>query len=1145
MVRKSRLKQRRRSSFETLERRELLAAVLDPTPTGWWSDSFVVRRDEAKPIEIRLNGWSDQPVKLADLSAHSISGSVSIDSSSLDGGYLGTNPSLTLLYRPQNGFVGIDQISFDFVGQTSGSASGDRSPGPLPDVAVNVVEPLFAVEDWYQVGVNSISMTLDVLANDGKNANYIGDEPDLSLDEVWFTDDLGGGQIRIADDRLSVLYQPQLEFEGVRNIAYRASDEDGYRVMGHASIRVSDLSLSTAWPEQLQNEATQLAVSQNEYWFGAAVEPLERYRFEIGDDFGPNVESDDVSGTNNQVAGVEESDRVKTDGDYLYVLSTPESTSWFGWDIFPRLSPTFEESDSDDLGNLLTVVDIRQPDFPTIVSRQVFDDPVSSLDLVGNRLTVITTRQQATVLNVLDVSAPANPAAVWTTVIDGNYVESRRVGEILYVFTDSMGYILPPLGERATADKQFRFHQTAEQYFANNSSDDLIEALLPSQRVFDEFGAPNVIAPVFPVDPLEISLEFLKSPSQSHLVSFNPTSSEGLSIDWHWEERVDHRLVTSDSIYTTRTIYQGQDFSGGLWDTFSLIPADSTNNTWIRRYQLDGTGLLTAAATGFVPGTLNNRFSIDEHEGHLRVATENSWWTRVDDSTPPPGTNLYVLEQQESRLELIGGVEGLAPGEQVYSVRFSEDRGYIVTFRQVDPLFVIDLSEPETPIVTGQLKIPGYSQYLHVVDDQTLLGIGRDANEQTGQYESMVISLFDVSNPADPVLSDRYEFEGGRSTFSPYSGGSPRDVRDHHAISFFAQEQVLAVPVYSELFGFWEPTESPIFDLPDQSEVRTFKVDRETGINPIDAVGFDTRADRTVRIGSLLYSLSNQELKVSHLHESAEPIAALKFESKGQDDYFDVISGQETIADLTANDLLGDQELLLLKAELLEGQAEIRITNDHQLHFRPLGSDLTPSRIRYLAEDSRGILIEAYATIDPDLVWQNVESKFDVNQDGAASARDVLNIINLIAQHGVVDCEELEAFLGTANSMESRVLFDTSGDRRLSAIDALQVINHLYRLELSEGEEVFSQMQALISLPAPQGIEALSSRDEMESLERLRVASLAEMNSTTVDAIFSTIDSVRDPSRNEDLNSFVYQNDSVTEDFDGDSTERWAQDHIS
>ena len=434
------------------------------------------------------------------------------------------------------------------------------------------------------------------------------------------------------------------------------------------------------------------------------------------------------------------------------------------------------------------------------------------------------------------------------------------------------------------------------------------------------------------------------------------------------------------------------------------------------------------------------------------MATENPWWTPFDDPNEPAGSTLYVLQAAEGDLELIGGVEGLAPGEQVYAVRFAGDRGYVVTFLQVDPLFVIDLSQPSSPEVLGQLKTPGYSQYLHVIDENHLLGIGRDADELTGQFGALTVSLFDVSDPHQPSLQDRYEFEGGRSTFSPFAGGSPRDLRDHHAINFFSQQQILAIPIYSEPFGFFDPDEKPIFADGGSSAMRTLSVDPQMGIKELDSIEFDDRVDRGIRIESLLYSISNRQLKVSQLGEASSHFATLDFETEGQDDHIDFPSGEEIFADLTANDRINGESLELLKAELLSGEAEIEITGDHRLRLRHSGQKLQPIQVRYVAESPEGTLFEAVATIDPDLVWQNSELQHDVNQDGLISARDVLNVINLLDQYGAVDCEVIEESLDFSNGDKLRFLFDISGDRKLSAIDALRIINRLADNPSSEPE---------------------------------------------------------------------------------------------
>lgn len=152
-------------------------------------------------------------------------------------------------------------------------------------------------------------------------------------------------------------------------------------------------------------------------------------------------------------------------------------------------------------------------------------------------------------------------------------------------------------------------------------------------------------------------------------------------------------------------------------------------------------GELEAVAKGEFNGYLNDSYSIDEYEGKLRVVT-----------TDEDFNNLYILDE---KLEQIGVIQGLAPGERVYSARFMGDIGYFVTFKQVDPLFSVDLSDPANPKVMGALKIPGFSQYLHPYSDGLLLGIGMDADEETGITDGIKLSMFDISNPEDVKEIDK------------------------------------------------------------------------------------------------------------------------------------------------------------------------------------------------------------------------------------------------------------------------------------------------------------------------------------------------------------------------------------------------------
>jgi uncharacterized secreted protein with C-terminal beta-propeller domain len=173
------------------------------------------------------------------------------------------------------------------------------------------------------------------------------------------------------------------------------------------------------------------------------------------------------------------------------------------------------------------------------------------------------------------------------------------------------------------------------------------------------------------------------------------------------------------------------------------VSGNDYNSFWgsvtnIARFTVDGTSI-SYSGGGMVQGSLLNQFSMDEFDGNLRVATTE--WNRESVNS------VYILDRNMNQ---IGSVENLAPGERIFSVRFMGEMGYVVTFRQVDPLFVLDLSDPENPKVTGELKVPGFSNYLHPISQDVLLGIGQDVDENTGRQQGIKLSLFDVSDSGKP-----------------------------------------------------------------------------------------------------------------------------------------------------------------------------------------------------------------------------------------------------------------------------------------------------------------------------------------------------------------------------------------------------------
>ena len=206
-------------------------------------------------------------------------------------------------------------------------------------------------------------------------------------------------------------------------------------------------------------------------------------------------------------------------------------------------------------------------------------------------------------------------------------------------------------------------------------------------------------------------------------------------------------------------------------------PGYNQEGTIIHKFSMNN-GKVRYVASGDVPGHLLNQFSLDEYEDHLRVATTVEGWTG---SRAYLFNNVYVLDDD---MQTVGRIEYIAPDERIYSSRFIGDRLYLVTFKRIDPFFVIDLSDPARPGILGMLKIPGFSDYLHPYDKNHIIGIGREtAENQWGgvSTEGLKLALFDVSDVNNPAMIDKVEIG--------VSGSDSEALRDHKAFLFDRDEE--------------------------------------------------------------------------------------------------------------------------------------------------------------------------------------------------------------------------------------------------------------------------------------------------------------------------------------------------------------------
>ena len=471
------------------------------------------------------------------------------------------------------------------------------------------------------------------------------------------------------------------------------------------------------------------------------------------------VAGEDYSGTNTQEEGVDEGDIVETDGRYVYVANT------------------------DGL-RVVAVADaqvVAEPDLPEGSHQLLLDGP---------RLVVITSSWSGspdTIVSLYDVADPTAPSLLRRSHLEGHVVATRGIdGVARLVISTSFDQRLPFVQPN-------RFGLDEESALERNKAiiaDSTIEDWLP--RWFDEAGDGS-FGPMQPVLPCEV----VAAPGQF----------SGLGLTWIASIDVlgDGTPVGSAGVVSTGdTVYASTDnlyIATQNWDWWWGGPVplpvdiDATSPTGtddapivepgppptlIHQFALDaGTGA-TYVASGEVEGRLLNQFAMSEYDGDLRVATTTDDWGGFGDQSE---STVYVLRPNGTDLEEISSVTGLGRDEQIHSVRFIGDVGYVVTFRRIDPLYVLDLSDPANPVLDGELKIPGYSAYLHPVGDGLLLGVGQDATEE-GRTTGTQLSLFDVSDPTNP------------ERISTLAVGGHSEVEwDHRAFLFWEPDGTIVLPV--------------------------------------------------------------------------------------------------------------------------------------------------------------------------------------------------------------------------------------------------------------------------------------------------------------------------------------------------------------
>jgi hypothetical protein len=466
----------------------------------------------------------------------------------------------------------------------------------------------------------------------------------------------------------------------------------------------------------------------------------------------------DFSTTNVQEAGVDEPDIVKSNGSTLFALAGQKLHSVDVSGERPRRldSLALQGTSAQEL--------LLHKDTLLLLSHDgdgAVEQPVGIA-----RRPILPSPPSNTTLTQVDVSKPGWMRVVRSLTFEGRYLSARLVkGSARVVFTSSV-------------PNDLRFFQPTSYRFSE-------EALERNRAVIATSKATNWL-PSYEIRNVRTKAKAKRSVQCRHVS--RPPSFSGFGMLTVLTIDLDKGLepIESDAVLGDGEIVYASDANLYVatqhWAGRELLtPTPPRLATSLHKFDISHPSRTAYRASGSVPGYLLNQWALSEHDGVLRAATTEfpSWWVGERGESA-----VTSLKEESGKLVQLGRVDGLGRGERIFGVRFIGDVGYVVTFRQTDPLYTIDLSNPARPRLLGELKIPGYSAYLHPAGENLLLGLGQDATED-GATVGTQLSVFDVSDLRKPVRLHRRTIDGG---------GSEAE-RDHHAFLYWNRARIVVVPV--------------------------------------------------------------------------------------------------------------------------------------------------------------------------------------------------------------------------------------------------------------------------------------------------------------------------------------------------------------
>ncbi len=583
---------------------------------------------------------------------------------------------------------------------------------------------------------------------------------------------------------------------------------------------------------------------------------------------GDNVDQSDFSQTTEQEEGVAEADVVKTDGEYLYIINgeslkivhavpsqqlslmSEVSLEGFGREIYLRgdtvvaLTNTFGGFIAVDGPFILLDEEVTTNSGSASGSGGSVDAPITGdVNVDGDGEPIVTDveldfepefqfERPKTRVTIIDVADRANPRVISTTSFDGSTSDSRMIDGVLYLvlanYQTTFLSVMPTIGTP-------QFDPTTLEP----------DTFLPRFESTDADGNES--------SGQAVTWESLYRPEDPD--GFGIVTVAAVDIDAGGSFTTVGVVAEPGLVYSSRTaLYltdMNFDFFGNTREMTDVYKFAYTDRT------------AKPVAVGSVPGRILNQYSMGEYEGFLRVATTVGPTFSAFDRTESVN-QVYVLQQQDDTLSIVGSVGGLAPRETIQSARFIGDRGYVVTFEQIDPLFTLDLSDPTNPRVMGELKVPGFSTFLVPMDADHILAVGQYIPDEFFGNRGVQLSIFDVSDFSKPTLKHNV-------VLGENSGASSEALFNPKAFTYFAEKGLISLPlsIFEERFFF-----APEVDIAvDPSDISDAVVSSPTP----DVVGGGRRSPEDSTTAQVLEGAPPDEL-TSDLVSSDEMISSEGFD---------------------------------------------------------------------------------------------------------------------------------------------------------------------------------------------------------------------------------------------------------------------------